>query len=71
MDEKSYQNILIYDVLCKILTGAKTLCFIFDKVDGVTRYYDDPKCLLLFSLEKHNAIYDRIRYFAGSKSGIT
>ena len=49
----------------------KNFVLYFDKVDGLIRNYDDPKCLLLFGLVKYNAIYDRIRYFAGSKNGIT
>ena len=37
LDEKSYENILIYDVSYKTLFGAKPLCTIFDKVDGFLR----------------------------------
>ena len=43
----------------------------FDKVDGLIRDYDGTKYLILFSLYKYDAIYDRIRYFIGLKSSIT
>ena len=69
-NEKSYENILIYDVLCKTLIGTKTLHIMFDKVDGFIRDYDLSKYLVLSTLEKHNAIYDRIRYLLGLKSNI-
>ena len=39
-NEKSYENILIYDVLYKTLIGTKTLHIMFDKVDGFIRDYD-------------------------------
>ena len=35
MDEKLYENILIYDVSYKTLIGAKPLHIRFDKVDGL------------------------------------
>ena len=70
-NEKSYENILIYDVLYKTLIGTKTLHIMFDKVDGFIRDYDLSKYLVLFTLEKHNAIFDRIRYLLGLKSNIT
>ena len=34
IDEKSYENILIYDISCKSLIGSKPLRIIFDKIDG-------------------------------------
>ena len=33
----------------------------FDKVDGFIRDYDGTKYLVLFGLEKYNAIHDSIR----------
>ena len=41
VDEKSNENILIYDVLYKTPYGAKPICIIFDKVDGYIRKYKD------------------------------
>ena len=69
--EKSYKNILIYDILCKNLIGAKPLHIMFDKVNGFIRVYDKTKYLILFGLEKYDAIYDRIIYLISLKSGIT
>ena len=66
--EKSYKNILIYDVLCKTLTEVKPLHIMFDKVDGFIRDYDGTKYLGLFGLEKHSYIYDTIRYLIGLKA---
>ena len=42
-----------------------------DKIDGFTRIYDETKYLTLFGSEKHDAIYNRIRYLTIIKSGIT
>ena len=49
LDEKSYEDILIYDVSYKILIGAKPLHIMFDKVNGFIRDYDGTKYLVLFS----------------------
>ena len=40
LDEKSYENILIYNVAYKIPYGAKPLRIILDKVDEYIRKYD-------------------------------
>ena len=59
LDEKSYENIMIYDL------PYKTLRIMFDKVvDGI-------KYLALFGPEKYDFIFDRIRYLIGLKSSIT
>ena len=34
----------------------------FDKVDALTRDYDETKYLVLFDPEKYDAIFDKIRY---------
>ena len=68
MDEKSYENILIFEVSHKTLTEVKPLRIMFDKVDGFIRDYDGTKYLVLFGREKYNAIYDRIRSLIGSKA---
>ena len=65
MDEKSFENILIYDVFYKISIGAKPECIMFDKVLGFIRDYNAAKYLVLFSPEKYHAIFDRIRYLIG------
>ena len=66
LDEKSNKNILIYDVLHKTLIVRKML-----GIDGLIRNYDRTNYLVLFGFQKYNAIYDRIRYLIGLKSGIT
>ena len=40
LNEKSYENILIYDVVYKTPYGTKPLRVIFDKVYGYIRKYD-------------------------------
>ena len=55
----------------KTLISAKPLGFMFDKVNGFTRVYDKTKYLILFGLEKYDAIYNRIRYLRSLKCGIT
>ena len=69
--QKSYENILIYEVSFKNFIGAKPLQIIFDKVNGFVRDYDGIKYLVLFGLEKYDAIYDRIIYLIGLKNDIT
>ena len=70
LDEKSYKNVLIHDILYKTLIGAKPLCIIFDKVDGFIRNYNGTKCLASFGSKKYNAIFNRIRYLMSLKIGI-
>ena len=40
-DEKSHQNILIYDILYKTSTGSKPLQIRFNKICGFIRIYDE------------------------------
>ena len=42
----------------------------FDKVDGFIRIYDGNRYFTLFNSEKYDAIYNRVRYLIGVKSGI-
>ena len=62
LDEKSYENILLYDILYKTLIGAKLLRIIFNKADGFIRDYIGTKYLILFGSEKFDAIFDRNRH---------
>ena len=57
IDEKSHGNILIYDISYKNLIVAQP--------------YDGTRYLTLLGSEKHDTIYDRIRYLISLKSGIT
>ena len=71
VDEKSYGNILIYDISYKTLIGAKPLRIRVDKVNGFIRVYHETRCLLSLGSEKYDAIYSMIRYFTPQKSVIT
>ena len=42
-----------------------------DKIEGFTRVYDGTRYLVLFGLEKYDAIYNRIKYLLSQKSSIT
>ena len=71
LDNKLYkekdENILIYDILYKILMNAKSLHFRFNKIDGFDKTNNGIRCLLLFDY----GWYDRIEYLIRKKSGIT
>ena len=43
IDEKSLENILIYDISYKTLIVPKPLRITFDKIDGSIRIYDAPR----------------------------
>ena len=62
LDEKSYKNVLFYDISHKTLIDAKSLSIRFDKVDGFIKIYDGTRYLVLFAPEKYNAIFNRIKY---------
>ena len=68
IDEKSHENILVYDILYKTSIGTKPLRVRFDKIDGFIRFYDGITYLTLFGSEKYDAIYNRIRYLISLKS---
>ena len=53
LDERSYENILVYDVSYKTLICVKPLCIIYNKVDGFVRDYSETKYLVLFSSNKY------------------
>ena len=71
IDKKSHENILIYHISYETLIGSKSLRIRFDKIDGLSRTYDETRYLTLFRSEKCDAVYDRIRYFISIKNGIT
>ena len=47
--------------------SATLMCIRFDKMDGFTRVY--ARYLVLFGGEKHDSIYNMIRYLVGVMSG--
>ena len=61
-DEKTYENILAYDSLCKTLIGTKPLLIWFDKVDEFITVYDRARYLVLFRPEKYDISYKRIKH---------
>ena len=71
IDEKSHENILIYEISYKTLIDSKHFHVRFDKIDGFIRIYDETRYLTLFGSEKFDAIYSRIRYLISRNCGIT
>ena len=80
IDEKSYQNILVYNksligtfgsISYKSLIDSKTLHIWFDKKDGFICVYDWTRHLVSFGTEKYDSIYNRVSYLISVKSGIT
>ena len=57
MNEKSYENILVYDISYKTLIGAKLLRISFEKINGFIRVYDQTRYLVLFGPEKYDTIF--------------
>ena len=70
-EEKSYENILVYNILHKTLIGVKTFRIRLDKIDGFIRVSDETTYLVQFGGEKYDFIYNRIRKLIGVKCGIT
>ena len=71
INEKSYENILVCNISCKTWIDSKPLRVRFNKIDGFIRVYDRSRYFVLFGSETCDSIYDRIRYLASVKSGIT
>ena len=67
MDEKPYENILVYNISYKSLIDFKPLCIRFDKIDGLIRDSGGTRYLVLFGSEKYDYIYNRIRYLISEK----
>ena len=68
---KTYENILNYDILYKNFMGAKSLGIWFKKIDGFIKTYDGIRYLILFDSKRYDAIYNRSRYLISQKSCIT
>ena len=56
IDEKSYENILVYNISYKTLIDTKPLRIRFDKIDGFIRAYDGTRYLVSFGVEKYDFI---------------
>ena len=66
-----FDDILVYISWTKSLVDSKSLRIRLNKIDGFTRFYDGTRYLVLFWSEKHDYIYDRIRYLIGVESAVT
>ena len=62
IDEKSHENILVYDISYKSLIGPKPLIKTFNKIHGFIIICHGTRYLVLFGPEKCDAISNRIRY---------
>ena len=71
IDQKSHENILIYDISYEASIGSKPLRIRFEKIDGIIRIYDRNRYLTLFGTKTYDTIYDKVRYHTSIKSGIT
>ena len=71
LDEKLYENILIYNISYKTLISVNPLHIILDRIDGFSRKFDGTRYLILLGPEKYDAIYNSIRYLLSLKSCIT
>ena len=71
IDEKSCENILVYNISYKSSIGAKPLHISFNKVDKFIRVFNGTRYLILFGPEIYDAIINSIRYLIGVKSSIT
>ena len=70
VDQKPYENILVYNIPHKFLTDSKSFQIIFDKIDGFIRVYDETRYLVLFRSEKYDSIHHSIRHLVSVKSDI-
>ena len=71
VNEKSYKGILVYNISYETLISAKPLPIRFNKINGFITVYDGTKYLVSFGPEQYDAIFNRIRYLIGAKSGIS
>ena len=69
LNEKLYENITVYDISYKTLTGSKPLCVMFDKIDGFRG--GEFRHIVLFNHGLLDKTFDKIKYTMGEKSGIT
>ena len=71
INERSYKNILVYNISYKTSIGSKPLRIRFDKVNEFFRISDVTRYLILFGPEKYDAIFNRIRCLIRVKGGIS
>ena len=56
IEEKSFENILVYNISSKSSIDFKPLRVRFNKIDRSIRVYDGTKCLVLFGSRKYDSI---------------
>ena len=61
IDEKSYENNLVYNISYKSVIDSKPLGIKFNRIDGFTRIFNRIRYLALFGSEKYDSIYNRIK----------
>ena len=65
------KNILIYHILCKTPTAARTLRIKFNKIDGFIKVHDTIRYVVLFDYGLFDKLFDRIKYLIIAELGIT
>ena len=70
IDEKSFENILVFNISYNTLIDAKPLHIRFDKTARIIRVYNRTRYLVPFGSEKYDFIYNRIWYLIGVKSSV-
>ena len=63
LDEKKYENILIYDISYKTFIGSIPFHIRFDEIDGFIKNYGGIRYLVLFGGGFYEEIFYRIKYF--------
>ena len=69
LHKKFYENISVYNILCKTPTGLKPLYIRFNKIDGFIISLDGKiKHLILLDYNLFNKIWDKIKYLKRKKN---
>ena len=71
LNKKSLKDNLVFDLLYKTFMGRKPLRIRFDQIYGSIKVYNGIRYLVIFDYWLLDEIYNRIRYTASEKSGIT
>ena len=67
IDEKTYENVLIYNNSCRTLIDPKPLRIRFDKIVVFSGFYNESWYLILFGPGNSDALCIRIRYLQVKK----
>ena len=69
IDQKAHENILIHGISYKSIIVSYFFRIRLDKINGIIIIYDKTRYLTLFSSEKFNVNYGKVRYVISIKSG--